>query len=95
MIGYAGIMYNGMLTANECDCGAELTLQELHSPAGWYLGRFCPNCGPSTRESDYYAAKSDVTKLLPLTEEHFTKVMADLGLTDKEFELDQFVEFVT
>jgi len=36
------------------DCGTHLELEVLHSSAGYYLGFFCPNCGPYSRETPYY-----------------------------------------
>jgi uncharacterized Zn finger protein len=39
----------------ECmDCGTELPAKVLKSGAGYYIGTFCPNCGPYSRESGYY-----------------------------------------
>lgn len=35
-------------------CGDPLPLEVLRSAAGHYIGRFCPGCGPYSRESDYY-----------------------------------------
>lgn len=35
------------------DCGELLPLRVLRSNAGYYIGTFC-NCGPYSRESDYY-----------------------------------------
>lgn len=37
-----------------CDCGKHLTLEVLKSAAGYYLGYFCPNCGPYSRVSGYF-----------------------------------------
>lgn len=31
-----------------------MPLKVLHSPAGYYIGMSCPNCGPYSRESGYY-----------------------------------------
>jgi hypothetical protein len=36
------------------DCETELPLQVLSTPAGYYLGYFCPHCGPYSRETGYY-----------------------------------------
>ena len=36
------------------ECGAELNIQVLSSAAGYYIGFFCPQCGPYSRESGYY-----------------------------------------
>ncbi len=40
--------------SDEC-CGKKLELQVLHSAAGYYIGTYCPQCGPYSRESDYYS----------------------------------------
>lgn len=42
-------------TITKCmDCGVELKIQVLRSAAGYYIGFFCPNDGPYSRESGYY-----------------------------------------
>ena len=33
---------------------AKSRLYVQHSAAGYYLGFFCPQCGPYSRESDYF-----------------------------------------
>ena len=38
----------------KCECGTTLNLEVLRSAAGYYLGYWCPNCGPYSRESNYY-----------------------------------------
>lgn len=35
-------------------CGKKLEFKVLQSAAGYYIGTFCPNCGPYSRETDYY-----------------------------------------
>lgn len=40
-------------------CGKTLELQILQSGAGLYIGTFCPNCGPYSRESGYYRKWKD------------------------------------
>lgn len=40
--------------ANPNCCGKKLELQVLMSAAGYYIGTFCNNCGPMTRESILY-----------------------------------------
>lgn len=42
-----------------CSCGRELPLQVLESGAGFYIGTFCPDCGPNTRESERYWRKRE------------------------------------
>lgn len=38
-------------------CGEQLPFRVLHSGAGFYIGTFCTNCGPYSRESDYFATE--------------------------------------
>lgn len=38
--------------------------QVLHSGAGFYVGYFCNQCGPYSRESGYYATNEDATAAL-------------------------------
>jgi hypothetical protein len=38
------------------DCGDVLELQICSSPAGFYIGTYC-QCGPYSRESDYYRTR--------------------------------------
>lgn len=45
-------------------CGKTLKLRVLQSAAGYYIGTFCPNCGPYSRESGYYKTKEEATKAL-------------------------------
>lgn len=35
-------------------CGQILPAKILRSPAGFYIGTFCPRCGPHSRESGYF-----------------------------------------
>lgn len=39
------------------DCGEPLELKVCESNAGFYLGFDCPNCGPYSRESNYFKHK--------------------------------------
>ncbi len=48
---------------DRCDCGAEIPLQVLVTCA-YYVGRFCPNCGPFSRESGYYRTRAEAEKAL-------------------------------
>ena len=45
------------------DCAIVLTLQVLHSAAGYYIGTFC-NCGPYSRESGYYKTSEEAQAAL-------------------------------
>lgn len=49
-----------------CDCGKELKLEVLSTPAGYYLGYFCSNCGPWSRETGYYRDKASAQANLDL-----------------------------
>lgn len=50
-----------------CECGQELKLEVLSSAAGYYLGYFCPSCGPYSRETGYYANRADAKAELALS----------------------------
>lgn len=39
------------------DCGQHLNLEVLQSQAGYYLGYWCHQCGPVSRETDYCPEK--------------------------------------
>jgi hypothetical protein len=41
------------------ECGTALGIQVLCSAAGYYVGFFCPYCGPYSRESGYYPTRED------------------------------------
>ena len=41
------------------ECGAELNIQVLSSAAGYYIGFFCPQCVPYSRESGYYLSREE------------------------------------
>jgi hypothetical protein len=55
---------NGLDGAVCCDCGANLHLMVCHSMAGYYLGYFCGECGPYSRESDYFEKREDAQRAL-------------------------------
>jgi hypothetical protein len=40
-----------------CECGKLLPLMVCHSAAGYYIGYFCPYCGPYGRESSYFRSE--------------------------------------
>jgi len=50
------------------DCNVTLDLQVLQSGAGYYIGTFC-NCGPYSRESDYFRNYSDTEAELRIWQE--------------------------
>ena len=45
-------------------CDKPLELQVCHSAAVYYIGTFCNNCGPYSRESDYFRKADDAQKAL-------------------------------
>jgi len=51
------------------DCETELKIKVLKSNAGYYIGFFCPNCGPYSRESGYYKYFSDAEEALTIEKE--------------------------
>ena len=47
----------------ECsECGHVLTMRVLESPAGFYLGFFCVNCGPYDRLTGYFATREEAER---------------------------------
>lgn len=46
------------------ECGAELSIKVCVSAAGYYIGFFCPNCGPYSRESGYYSSRDEAETAL-------------------------------
>jgi len=52
-----------------CSCGQRLSPQVLHSPAGYYVGYFCPQCGPWDRISSYYKTSEQAENILAGYEE--------------------------
>ena len=46
------------------ECGTELTIDVCVSVAGYYLGFFCPNCGPYSRESGYFPTREAAQEAL-------------------------------
>lgn len=45
------------------DCKVTPKLEVLRSPAGYYIGTMC-ECGPYSRESDYFDTPEDAQKAL-------------------------------
>ncbi len=41
------------------ECGTELALKTCTSAVGYYIGFFCPHCGPYSREGGYYPTRED------------------------------------
>lgn len=46
------------------DCGAQLEPQVCHSAAGYYVGYWCDQDGPHSRESGYYRTSEDAERAL-------------------------------
>ena len=46
------------------DCGAVLELRVCRSAAGYYLGYFCDQCGPYSRETGYYPTREEAEEEL-------------------------------
>ena len=49
------------------ECGTELNIEVLVSAAGYYIGFFCPQCGPYSRESGYYRSREEAEKSLSMS----------------------------
>ena len=46
------------------ECGTELSIDIQKSAAGYYVGFWCENCGPYSRESGYYRSYEEAEKAL-------------------------------
>ena len=46
------------------DCGTPLNIQVLCSAAGYYIGFYCPHCGPYSRESCYFGSYEEAAMAL-------------------------------
>lgn len=62
---------DGVICKGEGDGGPDdlhgtitLELQVCKSNAGWYLGYWCPKCGPYSRESGYFPTEAAATAAL-------------------------------
>ena len=47
-----------------CDCGEKLEPQVCKSPAGYYVGYWCDEDGPFSRESGYYRTREEAERAL-------------------------------
>ncbi len=55
----------GRFDQTQCtECRDVLTLQVCRSPAGYYLGYICPNCGPYSRETGYFQSWDEANEAL-------------------------------
>ena len=46
-----------------CTCG-DLALEVLCCTYGFYLGYFCPFCGPQSRETDFFATRDQARRFM-------------------------------
>jgi hypothetical protein len=51
------------------DCKAPLPKGVYQSGAGYYIGTFCPRCGPDSRLSDYFRTRAEAEAELALWDE--------------------------
>lgn len=49
---------NGLKKHKKCDCGSIANLQVCCSAGGFYLGFWCAECGPISRETYYMKTRS-------------------------------------
>ncbi len=45
-------------------CGTDLSVKVCVSAAGYYIGFFCPHCGPYSRESGYFRSREEAEQAL-------------------------------
>lgn len=55
---------NSDMSKNCSECNTNMPLKCLKSAAGYYIGYFCPNCGPYERLSGYKRSIAEVENLL-------------------------------
>jgi len=48
------------------ECATELAIDIQKSAAGYYIGFFCPECGPYSRESGYFHNRDEAETVLDL-----------------------------
>lgn len=46
------------------NCGTDLSVKVCQSAAGFYIGFFCPHCGPYSRESGYFRSREEAKQAL-------------------------------
>lgn len=46
------------------DCNSHIPLKVCQSAAGYYVGRFCPECGPYSRDSHYFETREQAQSYL-------------------------------
>lgn len=46
------------------DCGTPLNIQVMFNDIGYFIGFYCPHCGPYSRESGYYPSWEEATVAL-------------------------------
>lgn len=53
-----------------CSCGESLEVHPMSTPAGWFVGNFCPNfdggCGGPDRMSGYFRTEAEVEALIDM-----------------------------
>lgn len=54
----------GAKTTKCRECNQTLIIKVCHSWGGYYIGFRCPNCGPYSRESDYYKTQKEAEEAL-------------------------------
>lgn len=71
-----------------CSCGERLSFKVCKSAAGFYLGYFCNNCGPWSRESEYFSTFADADNFLKsLQEEGDTSKLRNTDFIEGIFEV--------
>jgi hypothetical protein len=74
-----GEVTGGKLQTKCSECGTVLTLSVCHSGAGYYLGYWCPECGPYGRESGYMTEEQAEKELAVLQAGSQSIALRDTG----------------
>ena len=65
MADISGVYVGVVKTQRDCfECGTMMNLKVLRTPAGYYLGFWCDNHGPFSRETQYFHKESEAKNLL-------------------------------
>lgn len=63
-----------------CDeCEEPMPLKVLKSAAGYYIGRFCGNCGPYSRDSGYFKTEEEAQAELDQMKENMMRRIMERG----------------
>jgi hypothetical protein len=82
----SGQRYPESLEEMKCpDCENPLPLGVQRSAAGYFVGRFCPECGPYSRESGYFKSSEEAQEELNMMKK-MEEVPKEISFTEPEEE---------